>query len=161
MDLPLLLAVEIPDAWVAGVATFIALTVAPSVIAAVSGILKYVRRRDEQHEEAIRSLHIAQTKAISELTAKHQEETSKRVTRYNEIIGQKDAQIEALSKALSAKSDEHSKKIEELLRLCVEKIENLNEKDTARADRNMQILSALAQDLRRVLTGESARGPSD
>lgn len=79
---------------------------------------------------------------------------------YENLRKEKDLAIEALSKTLSKKSDEHAEKIQELMQLTLTKVEEQGEKTEEILSRALNVTSEITGELRS-LTAQFRRAGGD
>lgn len=177
----LLLAVEIPNEWVIGVASFLAVTVLPTVLKVGKIMWDAWSKKDtdyaaslksnedahrtevtsliEAHKGALNALAERFETALKEL-AKSAADTSEATRqRYKAILDDKDRQIEGLSKELSRKSDVHAQKVEELMNLALAKVETLGGKNEEILDRTLKVLGEITAEVRRLADALSRAAP--
>lgn len=146
MDLPILLAVEIPDAWIYAAGAFVTGTVGPGAVA----FLRWAWNRELAHQAEIK-------KAVDDERARSEKDEAATRERYKAIIDGLNARAEELSKKLSTKSDEHASKIQELMTLTIQKLEGLGDKNGETLDRALTVMA----DFTAAVRGLAAKQNSD
>ena len=105
---------------------------------------------------------------IKQLWAYFQKKDEEKTARYKEILDGKDkmilglqVQIQEMGKDLSRKSDDHAKKIEELMTLTLNKLQELATKNEAREDAKDQRLVKVLEEFRDELRAIRMNGSTD
>ena len=110
----------------------------------------YFTKREEEKRKGWKEVVDAKDALIAQKDAALAKAQADAAAALKALRLEKDEQVEALSKKLSTKSDEHAAKIQELMQLALSKVESMGDKNEALLDRALKVMAEFTQELRRI-----------